>query len=294
VSGYSNGLSGLTSAEIYFPAKIKKTCSIRQLLFTRPSLTLDISNQQIIGCGGAYDVNNKSTVHTMSSCVTLTRNGWTHLHFLQTPRMGHTSWASPDGLMLFGGYHEHYTAENIESGAGQLHLNISYPASWGACAINDHQSTVITGGLAEDGITARNSVFKFNQQGFVESLPPMRQPRMAHGCGEFELDGVRVLIVAGGLSGKTLLDSTEMLATDNSIKSWVQHNPLPKKIYWPSSLSFSNLVYVLGGESEDGTIPDVYEFNGVLWKKHGELSIPRSASASILVKYNMLKHFCTN
>ena len=49
-------------------------------------------------CGGVYP-------DTLTSCVQLSERGWeSYSTELQRPRLAHSAWASPQGLVLLGGY----------------------------------------------------------------------------------------------------------------------------------------------------------------------------------------------
>ena len=49
-------------------------------------------------CGGVYP-------GTLTSCVQLSERGWQNYSTeLQRPRLAHSAWASPQGLVLLGGY----------------------------------------------------------------------------------------------------------------------------------------------------------------------------------------------
>ena len=60
-------------------------------------------------------------------CVKLTGGGWTPSHHLAQERYGHTSWASPVGTLLLGGYSD-TTTELLEEVTGDsvMHFNLKY------------------------------------------------------------------------------------------------------------------------------------------------------------------------
>ena len=60
-------------------------------------------------------------------CVKLTGGSWTPSHHLAQERYGHTSWASPVGTLLLGGYSD-TTTELLEEGTGDsvMHFNLKY------------------------------------------------------------------------------------------------------------------------------------------------------------------------
>merc|ERR1719365_573727 len=74
-------------------------------------------------------------------------------------------------------------------------------------------------------------VDRYDQTGYLGSLPDMLQPRFEHACGFFNDDyGNTVLMVAGGavdrLTKDTKTATTELLLPGAS--SWIQGTPLPK------------------------------------------------------------------
>ena len=57
------------------------------------------SQNGLITCGGGYGDD------TMTSCVTFNKGSWVETHNLTNKRERHTSWASPEGILLMGGLH---------------------------------------------------------------------------------------------------------------------------------------------------------------------------------------------
>ena len=52
----------------------------------------------LVTCGGYYDYN------TQTSCYTFTNGVWTKSHTLRYGRYQHSSWTSPMGIVLMGGW----------------------------------------------------------------------------------------------------------------------------------------------------------------------------------------------
>ena len=56
-------------------------------------------------CGGReWEDGGSSAAMTRTSCVSLQGAGWELSHVLQQARYYHSSWASPSGQVLLGGY----------------------------------------------------------------------------------------------------------------------------------------------------------------------------------------------
>ena len=59
-------------------------------------------------CGGHDNV-------TMTNCMTFSNGTWTTCHTLLHPRTNHTSWLSPEGVVLMGGSASPNTTEILEN-----------------------------------------------------------------------------------------------------------------------------------------------------------------------------------
>ena len=70
-------------------------------------------------CGGYY---------TPSSCLTFSSgSGWTQSHTLLEERRFHSTWKSPRGLLLMGGYRSRKTTELLnDDGTSSKHFDLNY------------------------------------------------------------------------------------------------------------------------------------------------------------------------
>ena len=83
------------------------SCSLPQLPESRRYHT----QTGLTVCGGGLDSDSDDIKRT---CVTLTNGSWRTSHNLVHPRGGHTSWASPIGIIFFGGLYSQDTAEVLK------------------------------------------------------------------------------------------------------------------------------------------------------------------------------------
>ena len=89
------GGNGLTSVEVLSTSgsSLPLLCTLPPLPSSRYGHTQD----GLVACGGCCAAAG-------ASCVTLTAEGWEETHQLQTARNYHSSWSSPAGLLMMGGY----------------------------------------------------------------------------------------------------------------------------------------------------------------------------------------------
>ena len=83
----------LSSVEVLHPSGVPFPCTLPPLPASRKYLTQD----GLVACGGMGTA-------TSTSCVSLTGGGWQESHQLQQERYDHSSWRSPAGLLLMGGF----------------------------------------------------------------------------------------------------------------------------------------------------------------------------------------------
>jgi len=304
VGGYGDKLdNGHTSVEVFIPGK-RKSCKLPSLPYPRASSTVDIVDNTAIVCGGIFDINNETTnIHTLNSCLQLKSSGWEEYMTLNTGRYCHTSWVSKEGLILVGGdimsVDREDDTELVKPGADPISFEV--PWTRRACAINDIDSTIVTGNyldLDDNGKTyyGGRKVVRYNIQGYVEDLPEMNQGRWGHGCGAYQASNSRVLIVAGGDSGNSvksrLHKSTEKLVIGES--SWTTVSNLPSRLSWVSSVSLDNTVFIIGGATFGNQYEQVYAYDvdEDYWREVGDMDQPRSAAAATKVDVPTIKHFC--
>ena len=86
-----SGGHGQTSVELLH-ANGTHLCSLPPL----PAVRYYFTQTGLVACGGGGGSER-------TSCVTFSEGTWVTSHNLQQARTGHTSWASPQGLLLMGG-----------------------------------------------------------------------------------------------------------------------------------------------------------------------------------------------
>ena len=112
--GYSNGQHVL-DVELFIPTTgISKTCNNMVLTQGRYGPTLDSVDKKPVLCGGGFGTNT----NTRQTCTVFADGAWEDYATLQGYRQYHTSWVSPGGLMLMGGWSGD-TTEIVPSGGGQ-------------------------------------------------------------------------------------------------------------------------------------------------------------------------------
>ena len=96
----------LTSVEVLSPSGAPLSCTVPLL----PTLRHRHTQDGEVACGGG-----DYGAATRRSCVTLTGEGWQESHQLQQGRGVHSSWRSPAGLLLMGGYYSGNTTEILSA-----------------------------------------------------------------------------------------------------------------------------------------------------------------------------------
>jgi len=265
-----NGIT--TSVEMFLP-ETGRTCRILDLLDDRLGHTMDWVNNKVVICGGVEE-------YTWNNCIQFSGGSWVKYATMAKGRAGHTSWVSRSGLVLLS-----EGAEVVVSGSSARNLG-DILNTRESCGINELDSTIITGG------TKRTAVERYNEKGFVEKLPDLLVGRFSHGCGSYEKDGSKVLIVAGGKGTNwENLSSTEKLAAGAT--SWTSVVPLPRRLSDVASVSVRNAVYIIGGADEEKKrSKDIMVFDGESWKKVAEMQWSRSSHAASMVDTRHLIKFC--
>merc|ERR1712066_235474 len=174
--------------------------------------------EEMTVCGGYYYTN------AYTSCLTLIDGTWQTTTTLLEDRYYHSSWASPSGVILLGGWSSPGTSERIqEDGTSVSGFPLEYSLAV-ACAINIGQKMILTGGFY-----SKNRVSEYSEDGFTRDLPQLQQGRYGHGCTYFENEeGTKTFLVTGGTyydDNYNDLSSTELLV-ENSAK-WIYSGELP-------------------------------------------------------------------
>jgi len=267
-------VNGITSSVEMFIPETGRTCRIQDLGDDRMGHTMDWVNNKVVICGGVEE-------YTGNSCIQFSGGSWGRYATMAKGRSSHTSWVSRSGLVLLSEGAEVVMAGRSARSLGDI-LNTR-----DSCGINELDSTIITGG------TKRTAVERYNEKGFVEKLPDLIEGRFSHGCGSYEIDGSKVLIVAGGKgANRDHLASTEKLVAGAT--SWTTAQPLPRRLSGVASVSVRNAVYIIGGteEGKKKRSKDILVFDGESWKKVSEMQWSRSSHAASMVDTTHLTKFC--
>ena len=115
ITGGWDSYTDLTSVEVFSPSGVRLPCSVPPL----PASRQDHTHDGAVACGG-WDGNTA----TYTSCVTLTAEGWQESHQLQEKRVDHSSWRSPDGLLLMGGKDSPNTTEILTDNSTSLSFQL--------------------------------------------------------------------------------------------------------------------------------------------------------------------------
>jgi len=193
--------------------------------------------------------------------------------------------------ILLGGRDSSKTSETVSQGEydGVKGFNMHYKTR-SACSIPDEATNtlIITGGH----YTLRKCD-RYNSDGWLETLPSLKQGRRNHGCGAYlEEGGEQVFLVAGGYDGEyTDIATTELLRSTSS--AWVTGRNLPRKMAGLVGVTIppGNL-YMTGGY-HGWAFGDVYLFTGSSWMKVGNLKKTRGYHAvSAVVMDEEITQFC--
>ena len=108
------GEGSLDSVEVFLPSS-GLSCSLPSLPDPRAGHTID----NLLLCGGG----EYPALPSNSACLTLSSGEWVTSHTLVSPRYGHTSWATDQGLLLLGGQDHFLESELVSPGEGQGELS---------------------------------------------------------------------------------------------------------------------------------------------------------------------------
>ena len=172
---------------------------------------------------------------------------WRSLGRTVAHRTDHTSWLSPEGLMILGGDYGNQTDTemvSLEDGTSRPSYELHYSGR-GACLIPDHD----TGSYI---LTSGSDVSRYDVTGWLESLPEMLQFRNWHGCGSYQTEGGGMkLLVAGGwdIPNFSFLSSVETLTIGDS--TWSFAPALPRALAYVVGASVDNKILMVGGSDRD-------------------------------------------
>jgi len=150
-----------------------------------------------------------------------------------------------------------------------------------ACSMPDltSDSVFVTGGYE-----TKQTVSRYDINGFVEDLPSLVVRRAYHSCGSYlRGDGTQVLLVAGGDNGAWIDNkeaSTELLIGDSP--AWALTTPLPRALTGLKGLTLGGRVYMTGGSDVENDIRDevfVWLDEEQVWEEAGKMKTAKSIHA---------------
>ena len=160
--GMTGNNDALTSVELLH-TNGSHLCSLPNL----PRSRADHTTNGLITCGG-FTADR--------SCVTFSDGNWYESHTLGVGRAWHTSWSSPQGVLLIGGYHSQATTELLtDDGTSTPGFSLQYDHN-GECAIQLEQEVVLAIGT---------TVTRYFIDGSFQQLPSLITHRHGHACGYF-------------------------------------------------------------------------------------------------------------
>ena len=124
---------------------------------------------------------------------------------------------------------------------------MSLSCSREACAIDDTQTVLLTGGYQGEELASAlplTRVTRYGPTGLLEEMPGLTFPRAHHACARVDLQEDRVYLVAGGYNGFEVMSSVERLERGQS--GWTEVAPLPVPVQKTSGLAFEEMFYVFG------------------------------------------------
>jgi len=255
----TGGSSSPTLSSLFLPHS-GRSCQLPQLVGLRE----DHSQSGVFVCGG-------SDYFARDDCVAmdLQTGQWASLARTVRHRTDHTSWLSPEGLMIIGGDYDNETSTellNLEDGTSSPSYELQYSGR-GACLIPDDTT-------ASYILTSGSDVSRYDTAGWLEALPQMLQFRNWHGCGSYQTDtGETVLLVAGGwhMTDLTFLSSVETLTIGSS--TWSFAPSLPRAMSNLKGASVDNKILMLGGYDRDHVYADVLQWEPQHedWRRVGEM-----------------------
>jgi len=268
----------------------KEVCNLPNIPDYFSWSSMDLIDGTPVMCGSWFGSPGKSSMKNetekrsffaVSSCVQLSpatkEAEWTIFTDDMSLKRDHVSLATPEGILLMGGYNKKSVDllkpdGSIQRGVFNLERLIDR-----GCGIEDEGTLIITGGGSNgrsDSI-ATNIVDRYNSQGFVENLPLMNNERTGHGCGFFHKDGKKVLVVGGGYHGRfNKMSGTETFTMGSD--AWAVAAPLPMAMYGFASVSLNDKVFFLAGDGKSrGASVLVLEFDGGKWEETQKVRFSR-------------------
>jgi len=227
-------------------------CEIPPMMYQRESST----TTGFTGCGG-WDLYYGDILF---NCETFDPNtgNWDVTAYFDDIRVNHVAWQSNMGLYLMSGWGGPYNSTFISNtGSVSAGFDLPYEASYG-CAVPDPATDSVIVITGYSGYGYSTNVTRYNDYGFIESLPPLNVGRVYAGCsGYYNEAGNLVLVVTGG-SGSYWPTPTETLEVGvDSYWSW--HDDTNAMDV--SCANADNNVYCLQG---------YYAYNITMWNQDDE------------------------
>jgi len=177
---------GTEDVELYNPVS-KTSCALPAL----PEVRSLHSQDGPLLCGG----NANTHLKPRQNCMLLnSENGtWIQSHSLPRVYHYHCSWtpASGTGTYLLYDFTSHLVKpDGTVKGAFPLKYKTVH-----ACAIQEGDRVIITGGHSV------RTVSVYNENGWVEDLPNLKEGRRGHACTSFISGGEKLIMVGGGIKG---------------------------------------------------------------------------------------------
>jgi len=203
------------------------------------------------------------------------------------------SWATASGVYLIGGWDNLRSSEKVKlDGSVEEGFSLKYDTNL-ACAIPDHdnKAVIITGGWR-----TLKTVSVYSELGWQRDLTSLNQGRRYHGCGSYVNGGKKFIMVTGGSTGTSVLDSTEIFS-DTVWKTVTAK--LPLAVDGLQVATINNRVLSFGGY--DGDTPsggnfrkEVFEFNPETetWSVIGKMKESRRFHAVSVISFENYEKWC--
>ena len=182
-----------------------------------------IQNKMII-CGGS-----SSEIDAITNCYVLEPYRVTEINGLQIGSFSSGYSSFNDSLFVAGGYRNsrltrtEYITEMDRKNGPEIPIEAE-----GQCIIQINENEILlTGGLTNNG-TINKTWFYNHQTEKWTNGPDTIESKSFHACGKFKIDGIMVLVLAGG----TYITSVEFLVLND--QNWIPGPSLP---FYPTDYS---------------------------------------------------------
>jgi len=234
------------------------------------------------------------------TCEIYQEGSWQYLQDTKVRRYYHSSATTKDAVLLIGGLNV-YSTEWIPVDGSAAHQGpFTVRHGWGHCTIQlSDDIIVMTGGLYTESYATQYNMVEGNET----PLTSLGQPRDFHACGVYQdAGGQQVLIVTGGLTYRgadsNCLSTTEVATYTGggSQLEWRETGELPTPRSAPRAALVDNVIYVTGGEDDDGngiTAILSWDPSTESWQQAGNLILPRSQHAAVAIPSSIIETECS-